>query len=94
MIIALIWFFSLAGFGLLGFATARHRKLFNLRPLSQRMERSYKVTGFILLAMALFCTTLMSDPVDGILIWFGVLTFSSLFTAAILSVQHSRKKRI
>lgn len=39
MISVVIWLLSLTGFWLLCIVTARHRKLFNLKPLNQRAER-------------------------------------------------------
>lgn len=93
MISAVIWLLSLAGFWLLCIVTARHRKLFNLQPLSPRAERIYKVAGFILLGLALACTSLMANPVDGILVWFGVLTFASLFISSLIALRQQRKRR-
>lgn len=93
MISAVIWLLSLAGFWLLCIVTARHRKLFNLKPLNQRAERNYKITGFILLAVALACTSFMPNPIDGILVWFGVLTFASVFISALIALRQQRKRR-
>ena len=94
MISTVIWLLSLAGFWLLCIVTARHRKLFNLKPLNQRTERNYKIAGFTLLALALGCTSLMADPVEGILIWFGVLTFASLLISSLIAVKQQRKPRV
>ncbi len=93
MISAVIWLLSLAGFWLLCIVTARHRKLFNLKPLNQRAERIYKIAGFILLSLALAGTSLMPNPVDGILVWFGVLTFASLLISALIALRQQRKRR-
>ncbi len=93
MISAVIWLLSLTGFWLLCIVTARHRKLFNLKPLNQRAERIYKIAGFILLGLALACTSLMPNPVDGILVWFGILTFASLLISALIALRQQRKRR-
>ena len=90
MISVIIWLLSLVGFWLLCIVTARHRKLFHLKPLSQRAEQSYKITGFILLSIALVCTSLMANPIDGILAWFGILTFASLFISALIALRQQR----
>ncbi len=93
MISIILWLLSITGFWLLCIVTARHRKLFHLKPLSQRAERAYKVAGFILLGLAIACTSLMPNPVDGILVWFGILTFASLLISALLAVQQQRKRK-
>jgi len=92
MISIILWLLSITGFWLLCIVTARHRKLFHLKPLSQRAERIYKTAGFILLGLALAGTSLMPNPVDGILVWFGILTFASLLISALLAVQQQRKR--
>jgi len=93
MISAVIWLLSLAGFWLLCIVTARHRKLFNLKPLNRRAERNYKIAGFILLTVALACTSLMANPIDGILLWFGVLTFASLLISSLIALRQQRKRK-
>lgn len=93
MISITLWLLSITGFWLLCIVTARHRKLFNLKTLSQRAERIYKIAGFLLLGLALAGTSLMPNPVYGILIWFGILTFASLLISALLAVQQQRKRK-
>ena len=93
MISITLWLLSITGFWLLCIVTARHRKLFHLKPLSQRAERVYKVAGFLLLGLALAGTSLLPNPVDGILICFGILTFASLLISALLAVQQQHKRR-
>lgn len=93
MISAVIWLLSFTGFWLLCIVKAGHRKLFHLKPLSRRAERVYKIIGFALLALALLCTSFMMSPVDGILVWFGVLTFAPLFISALITVRRRQKRK-
>ncbi|WP_411161959.1 DUF3325 domain-containing protein [Idiomarina sp. HP20-50] len=91
MIALLMWLFSIAGFWLLCIVTARHRKLFNLNVISSSRERVYKLAGFTLLASGLACTVFMPNAVDALLVWFGVLTFSSLIISGLLTYKRQHK---
>jgi len=79
------------GFTLLSLGMPRHRKAMGLGPIEIAAERLFFYLGLLCLCSSLRLILLTTSIANGILMWFGMATFSSLFVALFLSFKTARK---
>ncbi|MGP4945071.1 DUF3325 family protein [Pseudoalteromonas nigrifaciens] len=87
----LIWLTSLFGFSVLSLSMARHRKLLQLSPLTQKQEKYYLCLGLIALAASLVFAFIHLPNSEAVPIWFGLLSVVALKVAIYLSVKFHLK---
>ncbi|MCU4675388.1 DUF3325 family protein [Catenovulum sp. 2E275] len=93
MINLFIWIMSGLGFLILCLLTPSHRKVFNLKMLADRQEKAYQWIGLGLILLSFIACFFSVNIADAIINWFGILTFSALFIALVLSFKQSQLQK-
>lgn len=85
-----LWLLCLAGFSLLSLAMPRYRRLFGLRHLSSRAERTWRLSAFALLLLSLLLVLQRQQLAEDLVAWFGILTMAALLVASVLAYRQRR----